>query len=409
MKRRLVFSYVGVTAVVLVLLALPMGYLLQGVATDETKAQLNQQAAYLLERVTADLGDNIPLDEGALGNLLPPDTNARILLSGRDPIVLHDAPVGDTISATVSGDDGEIVTVSTSALPVQDRVRRPLVILSGLGLAGLLTTWLLAQSEARRLGQPLRELVEAAARFGSGDFSVTAPRSGIPEFDSLAVTLDASAARIDALVRAERRFNSDAGHQLRSALTGLRLRLEELALVDDPDAAEEAQAAIEQADRLSATIDDLLRLSRTGRAGVSTQFDLRTLVKNHAGDVLLVLRQMRRDIVIEPGPPLYILAAQGAVGQALDVLLWNAAMHGQGTVSLALASVDGWVQLEVCDQGSMSDEQLGQMFDERPRTSQHGIGLPLARRVIEAEGGSLELESRTPTTFRIRLPILAAS
>lgn len=406
MRRRLVISFLGVTTVVLILLAVPMGYLLQRVATDETRAQLTQQADYLLEQVARSVAAGEQINDRTLSNLLPPDTSARLRLGTGRELEIHDPPDGESISTTAAA-DGLFVTVYASADPVRDRVQRPLIILAGLGAAGLLTTWLLAQAEARRLGQPLLELADTAARLGSGDFSVTAPRSGIPELDSLATTLDASAARIDALVRAERSFNSDAGHQLRTALTGLRLRLEELALTDDPDAAAEVAAAIQQADRLSATIDDLLRLSRTGRAGVATRFDLRALVANHVADAEVVLRRSRRKIIVGPGPELPIEAAQGAVGQALDVLLSNASKHGKGDVHVALSTRDGWAELTVTDQGSMSTDDVADLFVQPTTATTHGIGLPLARRIVEAEGGRLELTATGPTQFRIRLPMPA--
>lgn len=406
MRRRLVISFLGVTTVVLILLAVPMGYLLQRVATDETRAQLNQQADYLLDQVARTLAMGEDIDDATLANLLPSGTSARLRFGTGREVEIHDPPSGESISTTAAG-DGLFVTVYASADPVRDRVQRPLIILAGLGAAGLLTTWLLAQAEARRLGQPLLELADTAARLGSGDFSVTAPRSGIPELDSLATTLDASAARIDALVRAERSFNSDAGHQLRSALTGLRLRLEELALTDDPDASAEAAAAIDQADRLSATIDDLLRLSRTGRAGVATRFDLRALVANHVADAEVVLRRTRRRILVSPGPELPVEAAQGAVGQALDVLLSNASKHGKGDVQVTLATRDGWAELSVTDQGAFDPDTVDDLFVQPTQGTTHGIGLPLARRIIEAEGGRLELLETGPTCFRIRLPMPA--
>jgi len=407
-KRRLVISFLGVTAVVLVLLAVPMGYLLQRVATDESKAQLSQQASYLLDQVPADLAGGTLIDTNALTRLLPPDSSATMRLADGTDIQIRERPSEHVISVTNRDERGNSVTVRASADPVRERVRQPLIILAGLGVAGLLTTWLLAQAEARRLGQPIGELAATAARLGSGDFSVVAPRSGIAELDSLATTLDASAARIDALVRAERSFNSDAGHQLRSALTGLRLRLEELAHTDDADRSAEAQAAIEQADRLSDTIDALLRLSRTGRAGVATRFDLRSLVSNHAADVVLALRRQRRRIDIEPGRPLIIEAAPGAVGQALDVLLWNAFKHGSGRVVLALESDGAWAELTVADEGSVDPDEIDEMFVQPGETDTHGIGLPLARRIIESEGGRLDLASTSPTTFRMRLPLPTA-
>ena len=405
MRRRLVISFLSVTAVVLVLLAVPMGYLLQRVASDESKAQLTQQASYLLDQLARPDGGGASLDTAALDRLLPPDSSAVMRLANGERIKIRNAPTSETISSTMSDTAGNSVTVSASADPVRDRVREPLIILAGLGLAGLLTTWLLAQAEARRLGHPIGELAATAARLGSGDFSVTAPRSGIEELDSLATTLDASAARIDALVRAERSFNTDAGHQLRSALTGLRLRLEELSHTDDPETASEVQAAIEQADRLSETIDALLRLSRTGRAGVATRFDLRSLATNHVDDVVLALRRKHRRVVILSSPPLEVEAAAGAVGQALDVLLWNAAKHGRGLVTLALERDGGWAQLTVADEGELDPSTLGDLFVQPPNPDRHGIGLPLARRIIESEGGRLDVAATSPTTFRIRLPL----
>lgn len=404
MRKRLVISFLSVTAVVLILLAVPMGYLLQRVANDESRAQLTSQASYVLDQVGRQSAAGAPLDTAALDQLLPPNISAVVRLDDGSRIVIRDEPSGDLISATMSDAEGNAVTVYTSAEPVRDRVRQPLTILAGLGVAGLLTTWLLAQTEARRLGHPIGELAATAARLGSGDFSVIAPRSGIAELDSLATTLDASAARIDALVRAERSFNSDAGHQLRSALTGLRLRLEELSHTDDPATAAEVRAATEQADRLSDTIDALLRLSRTGRAGVAARFDLRGLAADHADDVVLSLRRQRRGIEIVPGPPVEIEAAPGAVGQALDVLLWNAAKHGRGRVRLALSTDDAWVELTVADEGQLDPATLGDLFVQPPESDTHGIGLPLARRIVESEGGRLDVASTTPTVFRIRLP-----
>lgn len=405
MRRRLVVSFLTVTTVVLILLAVPMGYLLQRVATEESKAQLTKQAQYLLSQITTSSDGTAQVDTTALEAILPPGSSAVMRLADGRSINIRNPDTGPLISVRVSDGAGDSVTVRASAAPVQQRVRPPLIILAGLGLAGLLTTWLLAQSEARRLGQPIGELAATAARLGSGDFSVKAPRSGVDELDSLATTLDASAARIDALVRAERRFNSDAGHQLRSALTSLRLRLEELTTSDDPFAVEEAHAALEQADRLSDTIDALLRLSRTGRAGVATRFDLRSLAGSHAVDVVLPLRRQRREVEIIPGPPLVIEAAPGAVGQTLDVLLWNAVRHGRGQVTVRVESDGDWAELTVRDQGSIDATSVDEMFVQSATIDDHGIGLPLARRIIESEGGRLDVASMSPTTFRIRLPI----
>lgn len=410
MRRRLVTSFVGVTAVVLILVAMPMAFLLERVATDEARSQLSDQATYLLARAQAAERDGQTLDFEDLQRLLLSDTSAEIRLSDGTRHSINPRRSDErVISVTLRSDTGAEVTTSSSMRGVRERVQQPLVILGGLGLAGLLATWLLAQAEARRLVGPIHDLARTAERLGSGDFSVTAPRSGIEELDSLASTLDSTAARIDALVSAERNFTSDAGHQLRSALTGLRLRIEEMTMVDDPELRDEASAALEQVDRLSSTVDDLLRLSRTGRAGVTSRFDLRPFIRAHIDDVLITLRSTRRTILFDDGAPLVVAAAPGAIGQALDVLLWNAIRHGEGIVRVTAEVHDNWAVVRVADEGSVDPESVGGFFTPSVRSGSHGIGLPLARRVIEAEGGRLDLLSHDPTTFQIRLPMSFAT
>ena len=404
MKRRLVFSFLAVTTVTLLLLAIPTAYLLQNVALDATRARLERQGRYLLDGLDTATERAQPLSTALSDSLLDADDAAVIYTGTGDVIRLHDVPDGPVISVRTTGTQGRSVVVYGSETPVREQLRKSLLILLLLGVAGLMMTWLLAQAESRRLGGPLALLVAAAERLGVGDFSVTAPRSGVPEYDALARALDASASRIEALVDAERRFNTDASHQLRSALTGLRLRIEELTLTDDPEHSNEAVAALEQVDRLTATVGDLLRLSRTGRAGVSTTFDLRSLVENHIDDAQLILRRSRRKLRVTGSRTTMVQAAPGAVGQALDVLVSNATVHGNGTIVIDIAVADAWVELTVADEGSISPEEADDVFVDRPTREGHGIGLPLARRLIEAEGGRLDLASRAPVTFRIRLP-----
>ena len=107
---------------------------------------------------------------------------------------------------------------------------------------------------------------------GDGDFSARAGRFGIPEIDVVAEALDASAERIAELVAREREFSANVSHQLRTPLTALRLRLEEVAELDDPaERRAEAELALAETDRLDATIEDLLR-SRPRRRGVATSW-----------------------------------------------------------------------------------------------------------------------------------------
>jgi His Kinase A (phospho-acceptor) domain len=139
--------------------------------------------------------------------------------------------------------------------------------------------------------------------------------------------------RIAALVDSERQFATNASHQLRSALTGLTLRLEELAGSPVAETRAEAEEALAQVARLDATIDELLRLTRTGRAGERRTFDLAALVREHVRDWQPRFRQAQRSIEVRSEGTVSVHATPGAVGQIVDVLLANALHHGGGRVA----------------------------------------------------------------------------
>jgi signal transduction histidine kinase len=265
--------------------------------------------------------------------------------------------------------------------------------------------------QARRLAGPLDDLARAAERLGAGDFSTTTPRSGLEEVDTIASALDTSAARIATLVQSEREFSANASHQLRSALTSLRLRLETLAAADDPFVAGEAARALEQAERLSDTVAELLRLARTGRADDAQTFDLTGLASAHLRDAAPRFQAERREAALVALRPVQVRAAAGAVGQALDVLLDNALRHGRGPVRVLVEAAGDHGHLTVEDQGPGIDPEAGSRLFERRVSAAggHGIGLALARTLVQADGGRLDLVRASPASFRITLPLAASA
>ena len=138
---------------------------------------------------------------------------------------------------------------------------------------------------AGRLVTPLTDVARRAARLGSGDFRTFRRRYGVPELDRVADVLDSSAQDISALIGRERDLAGDISHQLRTRLTGLRLRLEELADHPDPHVAAEIEEALEQTDRLVTVVDDLLAKARSERAAGAGEVTLARRARRDRGRV----------------------------------------------------------------------------------------------------------------------------
>ena len=131
-----------------------------------------------------------------------------------------------------------------------------LVLVLGLGAGALI---------AGQVAGPVRRLDQAARRVAEGDLSARAEIEGSTEQQRLARTFNDMTSRLERLVSSQREFVADASHQLRTPLSGLRLRLEEArASTADADAHEEIDAGLRELDRLSAMVSELLVLSPGG-------------------------------------------------------------------------------------------------------------------------------------------------
>jgi signal transduction histidine kinase len=253
---------------------------------------------------------------------------------------------------------------------------------------------------------PLEELSAAATRLGHGDFTVRTTRAGIPEIDSVGSSLDSTAQRLSDLLARERAFSADASHQLRTPLAGLRLQLE--SALDNPRADLRAAitAGLTTTDRLERTIDDLLALARDARpnGGIAPlRGQLAELEQDWHG---LLAEQGRVLRVAVESDMADTLVSAPVLRQILTVLLDNALRHGRGTVTVGVRDVGAAVALDVTDEGAGMEQDTDPFLRRQDPVAGHGIGLALARRLAEAEGGRLRLTRPAPPTFRLMLPPL---
>jgi signal transduction histidine kinase len=322
-----------------------------------------------------------------------------------------DAPGGLAVAVPVT--DGTTVTgvvrATSPYLGVWLQIAGAWAVMLALATVAVGATWLLARRQARRLSAPLESLAGAAQRLGEGDFRVRTTASGIPEIDAAGSALDVTAERLDHLVARERAFSSNASHQLRTPLTGLRLTLE--TSLDAPHAARRAAMvrALESADRLERTIDDLLLLARHTPADRAV-LPLPALVADWTSAWAPVLAGRDRRLRVHVAGELpAVRASEAAVRQVVDVLLDNAVLHGGGTVGLVVHDAGATLAIDVSDEGEGPPEPDA-VFRSRAATAPgHGIGLALARALAEAEGGRLMLVRARPPIFSLLLPTAGTS
>jgi signal transduction histidine kinase len=422
MRRRI--QLVGVLAAALAtgLFGVPLAVAVVLLSRSDEAGELERAADAAAVQVAPDLvagrrAAQLPDDEDGIG-IAVYDLGGR-RLQGSGPAAA-DPPVLQAAQGVVAGAGGPEQVV---AVPVTSGQRVVAVVraasptsrlylqvgLTWLGLAGLAAVAvgaaaLFARRQSRRLADPLVRLAAAAQTLGDGDFTVQAAPTGIAEIDAAGAALTRTAERLGELVGRERAFSADASHQLRTPLTGLRLRLE--TALDGGDPRPAVVAALATTDRLERTVDELLALARDAPTA-RTPADLPALLAEAERGWHGPLAAAGRTLRVSIGPALPgTRASAAATRQILDVLLANATRHGAGAVTVTARDADTAIAVDVADEGAGVRVPAGELFRRRAdRTAGHGIGLALARALAEAEGGRLVLTRAAPApVFTLLLP-----
>lgn len=412
MRRRLIRSTGLIALAAVLILGVPLGV----VETKRTRSDAAGRLEREADEVAAAVDDRIEV-----GRVITAADIARYVRPGHTVVVVAPggrrtvagAPLrGEVLTQRSGAAQRARITASEPRSEVDGRVAGVWLLIAGLGAGGVLAATGLAAVQARRLVQPLDTMAGTSRRLGQGDFSARAGRFGIPEIDVVAEALDASAERIAETVAREREFSGNVSHQLRTPLTALRLRLEEVAALDDPREREaEAELALAEADRLDATIEALLQHARNPRDQHIADLDLDAVVAEHVHRWRRVYRDAGRPLTLTPDlGGRRARSSAAAAGQILDVLLENALRHGDGAVTVSTFVAGGRAVVAVEDEGAGIPPAAGDIFERgTSRSDGSGIGLHLARTLASAHTGQLVLAQAAPPRFELRLRLAGAS
>ncbi|MEV7071117.1 ATP-binding protein [Streptomyces sp. NPDC091972] len=406
MRRRLIQSTLAVVLVVIAVFGVSLVIVETRTISNSAQERVDSEAIRLAGIVDSRLFAAEDVTADILRDQVAQERYALIRIPGKDPIEVGTRPSGEVISSTEKGEEGETVTVQEPRSSVTREVGRTLLIIGLVALLAVIAAVLLAIRQANKLASPLTDLAETAERLGSGDPRPRHKRYGVPELDRVADVLDSSAERIARMLTAERRLAADASHQLRTPLTALSMRLEEITLTDDPDTVkEEANVALTQVERLTDVVERLLTNSRDPRAGNAVTFDLDEVIQQQLAEWRPAYRSAGRAIVSSGKRHLTAVGTPGAVAQVLAALIENSLMHGGGTVALRTRVTGNQAVIEVTDEGPGVPADLGARIFERTISGRNstGIGLAVARDLAEADGGRLEMLQAQPPVFGLFL------
>jgi signal transduction histidine kinase len=409
MRRRLLASTLAVAVTAVLLFGVPLAFVLRQLQVTTAQDQVQRDAttvARILQN-RARSGVNVSLQDAEFAAKSLPDRYVSITQNGSLLYQTGALPSrGDAITGRAVASDFRVTVEADKSVEDAGGKLALVAALAGLAVAVAVA---LAMFQTRRLTRPLQELAAAADRLGSGDASPLGHTYGIPELDRVAEGLDGSAHRISELLAAERQFAADASHQLRTPLTALSMRLEEmLAAAEEPDVVrEEGVAALLATERLTDVVSQLL--GRTSRSAVRrpARVSVDDVVAQQVVEWDPAFRRKNRKLEVAGEKNLTAHITPGTLSQLIATLLDNALVHGAGTVGIRTSLTPKSVVIEVRDHGRGVPADLVPRIFERNVSSKPGgtgLGLALARSIAAAEGGQVVLVRPRPAVFAIFLP-----
>jgi signal transduction histidine kinase len=335
----------------------------------------------------------------------------RAALRGRgEQITRNSSTLGTELLATAvpvleRGRTAGAVRITQSVGAVNRAVRTSILDLAALAGVVLLLGLAAGALIARQIALPIRRLDRAARRVADGNLDTAVSVEGSSEQRALGRAFNEMTARVKRLLRAQQDFVADASHQLRTPLTGLRLRLENLAEqeAEDGAAADELGASLREIDRLSQIVDELLILSRAGERELpGERLDLGEAAQRAAERWRETARQRGIELEVRrDGAPGAAWCSGPDLDRSIDALVENALRYSPPGAAVTIAAVPGG--LEVLDRGPGlepgEEEAVFERFSRgsagRSGPAGTGLGLPIARELTRQWGGEVSLGNRS--------------
>jgi signal transduction histidine kinase len=333
----------------------------------------------------------------------------------RDSVDLGHDIVATAVPILDEGRQFGAVRLTQDVQRVNDNVRNITIGLLAIGVAALVAGLVLAYGLAGSISRPLTRLASAAKRLGRGDLSARAEDvGGSTEVEDLGRSFDDMADRLERTVRAQREFVANASHQLRTPLTGMKLRLESAtAEAKDEEVRRQLVAAEREVDRLSEIVDRLLAMSRQIEEGEPTHVDLGDVVTRalarwdeRARSTDTTLRSSGGGGIAQGNP--------SDLDQILDNLIDNAIAYAPGEITVESGGDDGRVFVAVQDRGpGIPEPELAQVTERFFRgrgapSGGSGLGLAIARDLAEKWGGDLAVTSSVGAGTRVEVRLRSA-
>ncbi|WP_225730722.1 MULTISPECIES: HAMP domain-containing sensor histidine kinase [unclassified Nocardia] len=419
MRRRILRSILTVLTLTTVVLGLPLTYTAWLWVEDITRTDLRNRLDSI-SRVIIDQehGDGtVPgvLDLRSIKPLVPRDGKLTIVYPASQgtpsEMFVGSADVADPLVESLSLGTSVSLRLEIPSAPMHAMQRQAVAVVGLAVLASLGAAVSVAMVTARRVADPLRDVAARAARLAMGDFRPDPRRHGISELDRVSDVLDSATVEIAGRLQREHALVADVSHQLRSRLTAVRLRLDELSAHDDPDVVHEAEEAMAQVDRLTDAIDELVRASRDEDAADRDPVPVMAELRGVVAEWMHPFNEAGRALTLIGDESLTAPITGSRLREAVAVLVDNALMHGGGTCTVSVRTVvpgggrEPLVCVEVADEGDgVRDELAPHIFDRGfSAGGSTGVGLALARALVEADGGRLELQRRRPASFAVFL------